>query len=199
MRRCTKAGSLSVAISILLAVPAVAQPAATPGAIPKAPTQPAPETQSSLPTVSDPPSAQQYRQLEQQNSTLSPAAADQMIKDAQVAAQSSKFDEAIAKTQKAWTMLNQMSTLHQQLSKAFAGIDNRIADEEKQLALQAAIKRDEVRYQQAVIHRAQGKPELAVPLLVQLVQSQNPTRDLGLKAYRQLFEIGFVKTQYPRQ
>lgn len=122
-----------------------------------------------------------------------------MIKDAQVAAQSSKFDEAISKTQKAWTMLNQMSTLHQQLSKAFAGIDNRIADEEKQLALQAAIKRDEVRYQQAVIHRAQGKPELAVPLLVQLVQSQNPTRDLGLKAYRQLFEIGFVKTQYPRQ
>jgi NADPH:quinone reductase-like Zn-dependent oxidoreductase len=145
------------------------------------------------------PDAQKYRQLEQQNSILSLSGADQMLKAAQAAARDGRFAEAVSKNQEAVTMLNQMSTFHSQLSKSFAGIDNRIADEEKQMALQAAIKRDEATYQLALIHRAQGKPELAVPLLVRIAVSQNPTRDLGQKAYQQLYEIGFVKSQYPRQ
>lgn len=41
--------------------------------------------------------------------------------------------------------------------------------------------RDEATYQLALVHRAQNKPELAVPLLIQIVKSQNPTRDLGKK------------------
>jgi hypothetical protein len=153
-------------------------------------------TPSEVPQMPD---AQKYRQLEQQNSILSIAGADQMLKAAQSAAQEGRFSDAVARNQEAVTTLNQMSTFHQQLSRSFAGIDNRISDEEKQLALQAAIKRDEATYQLALIHRAQGKPELAVPLLVRITVSQNPTRELGQKAYQQLYEIGFVKSQYPRQ
>lgn len=157
------------------------------------------QTSSAPEMVKLPPDGQKYRQLEQQNSVLSLSGADQLLKAAQAAAQESRFAEAVSKNQEAVTMLNQMSTFHSQLSKSFAGIDNKIADEEKQMALQAAIKRDEGTYQLALIHRAQGKPELAVPLLVRITLSQNPTRDLGQRAYQQLFEIGFVKTQYPRQ
>jgi DNA-binding transcriptional regulator YhcF (GntR family) len=156
-------------------------------------------TTASEPTAPVIPDASKYRQLEQENSVLSIAGTDQMLKAAQQMAKDGKFTEAVARNQEAITMLNQMSTLHSQLSKAFAGIDNRIADQEKQVALQAAIRRDEATYQLALIHRAQGKPELAVPLLVRITTSQNPTRDLGQKAYQQLFEIGFVKSQYPRQ
>jgi hypothetical protein len=58
--------------------------------------------------------------------------------------------------------------------------------------------RDDATYQLALVHRAQNQPELAVPLLVQIVNSQNPTRDLGKKAYQQLFELGFVDAPYPR-
>jgi hypothetical protein len=144
------------------------------------------------------PDPQKFRQLEQQGSALSISGAEQTLKEAQAAARDGKFEEAVRKNQDVVTTLNQMSTFHSLLSKAFAGIDNRIADEEKQLALQAAIKRDEATYQLALTHRAQGKPELAVPLLVRITTSQNPTRDLGQKAYQQLYEIGFVKSQYPR-
>jgi hypothetical protein len=143
------------------------------------------------------PDPQKFRQLEQ-GSALSISGAEQTLKEAQAAAQDGKFEEAVRKNQDVVTTLNQMSTFHSLLSKSFAGIDNRIADEEKQLALQAAIKRDEATYQLALIHRAQGKPELAVPLLVRITTSQNPTRDLGQKAYQQLYEVGFVKSQYPR-
>jgi hypothetical protein len=34
---------------------------------------------------------------------------------------------------------------------------------------------------------------------VQIIKSQNPTRELGTKAYQQLFELGFVDAPFPRQ
>jgi thioredoxin-like negative regulator of GroEL len=58
--------------------------------------------------------------------------------------------------------------------------------------------RDEATYQLALVHRAQNQPELAVPLLIQILRSQSPTRDLGKKAYQQLFELGFVDSPYPK-
>ena len=57
--------------------------------------------------------------------------------------------------------------------------------------------RDEATYRLALVHRAQNKPELAVPLLIQIIRSQQPTRDLGKKAYQQLLELGFVDSPFP--
>jgi hypothetical protein len=63
--------------------------------------------------------------------------------------------------------------------------------------LDAAQMRDEATYQLALAHRAQNQPELAVPLLTQVIRSQNPTRDLGKKSYNQLVELGFADVPYP--
>ncbi len=41
--------------------------------------------------------------------------------------------------------------------------------------------------------------ELAVPLLVQIIRSQQPTRDLGQKSYQQLLELGFVDAPFPNR
>jgi thioredoxin-like negative regulator of GroEL len=56
--------------------------------------------------------------------------------------------------------------------------------------------RDEATYQLALVHRAQNQPELAVPLLIQVIRSQNATSELGKKSYQQLYEIGFVNTPF---
>ena len=56
--------------------------------------------------------------------------------------------------------------------------------------------RDAATYQLALVHRAQDQPELAVPLLVQIIRSQNPTTDLGKKSYQQLYELGFVDVPF---
>jgi sorbitol-specific phosphotransferase system component IIA len=58
--------------------------------------------------------------------------------------------------------------------------------------------RDTATYQLALLHRAKNQPELAVPLLIQIIRSQAPTRDLGKKAYQQLLELGFVTDPFPR-
>ena len=84
------------------------------------------------------------------------------------------------------------------MSTAFQGIESRISKDLREQAVAAAQLRDEATYRLALTHRAKNQPDLAVPLLVQIIRSQNPTQDLGKRAYQQLFELGFVNTQFPR-
>ncbi|NEO28684.1 MAG: hypothetical protein F6K03_17855, partial [Kamptonema sp. SIO4C4] len=95
-------------------------------------------------------------------------------------------------------VFNQLSTFYQQLSDSFSGIESLIAERQRKKALDAAQLRDRTTYQLALVHRSNNNPELAVPLLLQIVRSQNPTTDLGKRAYQQLLELGFVDTPYPR-
>jgi hypothetical protein len=41
-----------------------------------------------------------------------------------------------------------------------------------------------------------NQPEVAVPLLVEVVQIMTPASPLGQKAYQNLLELGFVSTPY---
>ncbi len=130
------------------------------------------------------------------SSLLSVQGGQRLMNEANSAVSSQNYSLAAKKLEDARVVFNQLSNFYQQLTTGFSGIDNRIADSQRQKALQTAQMRDEATYQLALVHRAQGKPELAVPLLVQIVSSQNPTRDLGKKAYQQLFELGFVDSAY---
>ncbi len=114
------------------------------------------------------------------------------------AVDSQNYTLAAQKLQDARQVFNQLSNFYQQLSTSFSGIDNRVFEAQRKKALDTAEMRDEATYQLALVHRVQNQPELAVPLLIQIIRSQNPTRDLGKKAYQQLFELGFVDSPYPR-
>lgn len=134
----------------------------------------------------------------QNNSLLSVAGGQRLMTEASSSISSQDYPSAVKKLQEARQVFNQISNFYQQLATSFSGIDNRIADSQRQKALETAQMRDDATYQLALVHRAQNKPELAVPLLVQIINSQNPTRDLGKKAYQQLFELGFVDSAFPR-
>lgn len=121
-----------------------------------------------------------------------------LMNEASSAVGSQNYATAAKKLQEARQVFNQLSNFYQDLNSSFSGIDNRISDSLRKKALETAQMRDESTYQLALVHRAQNQPELAVPLLVQIIRSQNPTRDLGKKAYQQLFELGFVDSPYPR-
>jgi len=124
---------------------------------------------------------------------------DRLMKDASDAVASQNYPLAAKKLQEARQVYNQLSGFYQELNSSFAGIDIRAADSHRQRALATAQKRDEATYQLALVHRAQNQPELAVPLLIQIIKSQNPTRELGTKAYQQLLELGFVDVPFNRQ
>ncbi len=147
----------------------------------------------------DPNAPNNLRPITQNNSLLSIEGGDRLMKDAEQAVSAQNYPLAAKKLQEARQVYNQLSNFYQELNSSFSGIDNRVSDSQRQKALSTAQKRDEATYQLALVHRAQNQPELAVPLLIQIVKSQNPTRDLGKKAYQQLLELGFVDAPYPRQ
>ncbi|MGY2753716.1 thioredoxin-like negative regulator of GroEL [Thermostichus sp. MS-CIW-21] len=143
------------------------------------------------------PNPQQFRVLEQPNNALSVLRAEQLAAEADAAIQAQNYDRAIELLQQVFNAYNQRSNYHQDLSRAFAGIQNRISEEQRELARVAAQARDEAAYDLAVVYRAAGRPEEAVAWLIQVIKSQTPTRELGTQAYQQLLEIGFVSTPFP--
>ena len=133
-----------------------------------------------------------------ENSVFSISGGQRLMSESMTAISQQNYDQAVTKLQDARQVFNQLSNFYQELTTSFSGIDNRISDSHRRKALQSAQLRDEATYQLAVVYRAKNQPELAVPLLIQLIRSQAPTRDLGGQAYQQLFELGFVDTAFVR-
>ncbi|MBD2355950.1 hypothetical protein H6G41_15195 [Tolypothrix sp. FACHB-123] len=147
----------------------------------------------------DPNNPNNLRPVAQNTTLLSIDNGQRLLKEAEAAVSAQKYDVAAKKLQEARQVFNQLSNFYQDLNASFSGIDNRVSESQRQKARDTAQLRDEATYRLALVHRAQNQSELAVPLLIQIIKSQNPTRDLGKKAYQQLYELGFVDAPYPRQ
>ncbi|MGA0201071.1 MAG: hypothetical protein ACO3NK_18490, partial [Prochlorotrichaceae cyanobacterium] len=100
------------------------------------------------------------------------------------------------KLQDARQVFNQLSNFYQDLAATFVGINSQVSENQRQRAIATAQRRDEATFQLALVHRAQNQPELSVPLLIQVIRSQNPTSPLGQQAYQELFELGFVEVPF---
>jgi len=146
----------------------------------------------------DPNNPNVLRPTDQDGGLLSQQGGKRLMDEADKAVSAQNYPAAIKKLQEARQVFNQLSNFYQDLAGSFSGIDNRIADTQRRKALEAAEMRDQATYQLALVHRAQNQSELAVPLLVQIIRSQQPTRNLGQKAYQQLLELGFVDAPFPR-
>ncbi|WP_448532945.1 hypothetical protein [Parathermosynechococcus lividus] len=121
-----------------------------------------------------------------------------LMDEAAAAVSGRNYPLAARKLLEARTVMNQLSNFYQSLNSSFLGIDSNAADSSRRRALETAQLRDQATFQLALVYRANNQPELAVPLLVEIIRSQNPTRELGQKAYQQLLELGFVDVPFPR-
>ena len=129
---------------------------------------------------------------------LSVAAGDRLVEEAAAAISTQRYPLAIEKLTEARTLYGQIAGYYQELAGMFVGIDNAQATSNRSLALSTAQKRDQTTYQLALLYRTQNRPEEAIPLLMEILRSQQPTRELGQRAYQQLYELGFVETPYGR-
>jgi hypothetical protein len=90
----------------------------------------------------------------------------------------------------------QLLGFYRDLSGAFRGLDARIPremDDKGRQVLDALVQSN---LRLAALFRRQNQPEVAVPLLVEVVKTMTPTTEVGRKAYQQLLEIGFASTPY---
>ena len=129
---------------------------------------------------------------------VSLAGGTNLMKEAETAVAAGNYALAQTKLKEARNLFNQVSNFYQDLSAVFAGIDTPIANSSRDKAVESAQKRDDSTFQLALVHRALNQPEMSVPLLVQVLKSQQATRSLGKKAYAQLVELGFSDIPYKR-
>lgn len=136
------------------------------------------------------------RPLNQAATSLSIASGQQLMAEANAAIADQNYTLAEEKLKQARESFNQISTYYQELAQMFVGIDTQINRSNREKALETAQLRDQASYQLALVYRSQNQPSEAVPLLMEILRSQQPTRDLGQRAYQQLFDLGFVDQPY---
>jgi flagellin-specific chaperone FliS/sorbitol-specific phosphotransferase system component IIA len=154
-------------------------------------TQDTDRSQAFSPNPEDATNPESLRPLAQETSLLSLEAGNRLISEGKSAIADENYAQAADKLHQARQIFNQLSNFHQQLSASFSGVDNQVAEFHRYQAVETAQKRDEATYELAVVHRTENQPELSVPLLIQVIQSQGITRDLGKQADLQLSELGF--------
>ena len=87
-------------------------------------------------------------------------------------------------------------SFYRDLSGAFRGLDARIPREMDSKGRQTLTLFAKANLRLAALFRRQNKPEVAVPLLVEVVKLTTPSNREGQKAYQTLIELGFVDTPY---
>lgn len=86
--------------------------------------------------------------------------------------------------------------LYRDLSGSFRGLDARIPREMDQKGRESLELLAQANLRLAALLRRQNEPEVAVPLLVEVVRVMTPAREEGRRAYQALVELGFVTTPY---
>ena len=85
---------------------------------------------------------------------------------------------------------------YRDLSGSFRGLDARIPREMDQKGRDALETMAHANLRLAALFRRQNQPEVAVPLLVEVVKVMTPASPEGRKAFQSLVEIGFAATPY---
>jgi DNA-binding PucR family transcriptional regulator len=85
---------------------------------------------------------------------------------------------------------------YRDLSGAFRGLDARIPREMDQKGRETLQVLAQTNLRLAALFRRQNQPEVAVPLLVEVVKVMTPVSEEGRQAYQSLVEIGFARTPY---
>ncbi len=137
-----------------------------------------------------------YRVLSTEKSSLNLSSINTYLDQAKVSIEKGNLDDAFEKLNKARTVSNSLISYYKDLYSSFKGIDALIPRElakKNRNVIQLLAKAN---MQLATIHRSKGEPELAVPLLVDVVKILTPANPIGSKAYQQLFELGFVQIPY---
>jgi hypothetical protein len=183
-------------ISNLLLFSGVLIPSASAQSLPLSFLQAQTQPNQALPPAIEDDDPNELRPLSQSNTILSIKGGQKLMEEANQAINTEKYTLAQEKLQQARKIFNQLSNLHLQLANSFQGINPAVFEEQRNDALKSGQLRDEATYRLALVHRAANEPELAVPLLIQIIRSQNPSTELGRKSYQQLYELGFVATPF---
>ncbi|MCP9831533.1 hypothetical protein KBZ14_09375 [Synechococcus sp. HJ21-Hayes] len=134
--------------------------------------------------------------LESSTIGLNLSAINAKVAQGDAAAAAGKLAKAKVDYDQARLGAQNLTRFYRNLSGSFRGLDARIPREMDQKGREALELQATVDLRLAALLRRMNQPEVAVPLLVEVVQIMTPASALGQKAYQNLLELGFVSTPY---
>ena len=93
-------------------------------------------------------------------------------------------------------LAKQLASFYSDLNSAFKGIDARIPNEMQRKGKQTLKFLAESNERLASLYIKTEEPEVAVPILVEIIRIMSPNTREGKEAYESLIQLGFVETKY---
>ena len=137
-----------------------------------------------------------YKVLSSNNKKLTITNVQAYITEGDSFIETGNFDEAKISYDKARDLAKKLASFYRDLNGAFKGFDARIPDEAVEKGKESIKIWADSNARLAALYKRQNQPEVAVPLLVEIIRLMSPTSSKAKEAYKDLIQLGFVETPY---
>ena len=137
-----------------------------------------------------------YKVLASSNKKLSITNVINFLEEGDILIKKGEFDKAKDSFDKARNLAKQLAGFYKDLNSSYKGLDARIPNEMAEKGRESLRIWAESNARLAAVYKRKKQPEVAVPLLVEIIRLMSPTSSEGKKAYKELIQIGFVETPY---
>ena len=137
-----------------------------------------------------------YKVLASKNKNLSIDNVRYYLKEGDKFINNGDFNKAKESYLDARKLAKQIASFYSDLNTAFKGIDARIPIEVQGKGKETLQILAESNSRLAALYIENGKPDVAVPLLVETIRIMSPKSIEGKEAYEKLIQLGFVETKY---
>ncbi len=137
-----------------------------------------------------------YKVLSSTNKKLSITNVQDFIQEGDIFIKNGEFDKAKESFDKARNLAKQLAGFYGDLNGSFRGLDARVPAEMSEKGKKSLQIWAESNARLAAVYKRKKQPEVAVPLLVEIIRLMSPTSPEGKEAYNELIQLGFVETPY---
>ena len=137
-----------------------------------------------------------FKVLSDKSKKLSISNVEYYIKQGDKFIKNGDFNKAKDSYLDARKLAKQLASFYSDINSAFIGIDARIPNEVQKKGKETLKTLAESNKRLAALYIENGKPDVAVPLLIETIRIMSPNSQEGKEAYESLIQLGFVETKY---
>ena len=138
----------------------------------------------------------EYKVLSSTNKKLSISDVQDYLNDGDNHVKNGDFEKAKQNYDKARNLARQLAGFYRDLNDSFKGLDARIPLELDKKGRKSIKIWAQSNARLATLYKRKKQPEVAVPLLVEIIRLMTPNSREGKEAYENLLQLGFVETTY---
>ena len=147
-------------------------------------------------SLADNKNTENYKVLSNKNDKFSIINVQNFLDSGDEFIKAGSYDKAKDSYDKARNLAKQLSGFYRDLNGSYRGLDARIPREMEIKGRQTLKIWAESNAKLAKLYKSKNQPEVAVPLLVEIIKLMSASSPEGKSAYNDLFELGFVETLY---